>query len=792
MKRKLYVVCLFLLSVLLCAGYAGAYDSSNLTIPSSATAIQYGTSGAGRPLMAYRFGDGKNVMVLGYEIHGYEDNFDKDGGALVWAAGQMMDQLHQNLTLLDEYDWTVYVLPSMNPDGLIDGYSNNGPGRLTTTYIDSSGNLSSAHGVDMNRSFPTGWKRNTSNRNYTGPAPLASMECAALAKFVQDVKGSGVNMCFDVHGWFSQIITSNGKDSTLFNTLHSAFPGNSYSSCRNGSGYFTAYTTALGYISCLFEYPGNVWSFSGFQRSGYCEKFNGAILSLVKSYGQYNPTVYTVATRTQGAGSGSVSGGGSVRSGHKVTLTAAASQGSVFAGWYDETGKQLSADASYSFTVTSDVTVYARFELPVTASVTVKGTGSVTGAGDYASGSTVKLEAAPSSGYYFLGWYDGNGKVLSTDATYSFTIQNNVSIRAQFGAEITALASRSGSVTGAGVLPQDAAATLTAVPQEGHTLQGWYDLSGNLLSTEPSYSFTVGQAQTVVAIFSDDRFYDLKSEDWFLDNVNEAISRKLVQGMTTISFGPDFTMTRAQVVMILSRMEQADTAAATPCHFRDVDQSQWYAGAVNWAYENHIVLGMSDTSFAPDAPITRQQFMTMLVRYLTDVKGLKLDAKDLSFQDQSSIADWALDAVKKAVSIKLVEGYPDGTFQPDNQLPRKEGVTVLVRLAKYLEAQELVKEPETEDKTEDKPENTAEDSSKTETEGKAEDASKTETEDRSKTEDTATPTADPQAVPEAASVTEPTPETAPDASESSPGPQSAESPAPAETSAPDAESAAES
>ena len=217
-KHRLYglLPCLLLL---LCSalftGQAAAYDSSNLTIPSCATAITYGTSGEGRPLMAYRFGSGKNVMVLGYEIHGYEDNYNKDGGALVYAAGQMMNLLASNQSLLEDYDWTVYVLPSMNPDGLISGYTKDGPGRLTTSYLTSSGTLSYAKGIDMNRSFPTGWTSYTSARNYNGPAPLACRESAALAKFVQNVKGGGVNMCFDVHGWFSQIITSNGWDNVL-------------------------------------------------------------------------------------------------------------------------------------------------------------------------------------------------------------------------------------------------------------------------------------------------------------------------------------------------------------------------------------------------------------------------------------------------------------------------------------------------------------------------------------------------------------------------------------------------
>lgn len=168
-RCRTWLPCLFLLvCALFCTGQAAAYDSSNLTIPANATAITYGVSGKGRALMAYKFGSGKNVMVLGYEIHGFEDNYDRDGGALVYAAGQMMNQLSNNIALLDDYDWTVYVLPSMNPDGLLDGTTNNGPGRLTTTYLTSSGTLSSAHGIDMNRSFPTAWVKRTDARNYNG------------------------------------------------------------------------------------------------------------------------------------------------------------------------------------------------------------------------------------------------------------------------------------------------------------------------------------------------------------------------------------------------------------------------------------------------------------------------------------------------------------------------------------------------------------------------------------------------------------------------------------------------
>ena len=703
-KHRLYglLPCLLLLlcSVLF-TGQAAAYDSSNLTIPSCAKAITYGTSGEGRPLMAYQFGSGKNVMILGYEIHGYEDNFNKDGGALVYAAGQMMNLLASNQSLLEDYDWTVYVLPSMNPDGLISGYTEDGPGRLTTSYLTSSGTLSYAKGIDMNRSFPTGWTSYTSARNYNGSGPLACRESAALAKFVQDVRGSGVNMCFDVHGWYSQIITSNGKDNVLYSTLKSAFPNNTYASCRGGRGYFTAYTTTLGYTSCLFEFPSNVYSLQGFQRSGYCEKFNSSILTIAKHYGTYGTRVYAVAARSSGDGSGTIAGSGAYRRGATATLTATPSSGSLFSGWYDDRGNWLSGSTTYKFTVNSNVTVYAKFSIARNVTVKAAGSGTVTGGGTYASGTSVTLTATPFGGHTFIGWYDRNGTLLSTNRSYSFAVTANVTVTAQFGSVITLKSSRSGSVAGAGTYPDNSEVTLTAQPAEGHTFQGWYNLDGKLLSEDSSYTITANGAQTVIGMFQDDVFYDIGSRDWFLDDAMEAASRGMVAGTTTITFDPNQIMTRAQAVAILARMEQADTDSAPVAPFTDVRQSEYYAPAINWAYANKVVMGTSETTFDPNASITRQELVAIVIRYLSEVRGLTLDSAKLTFTDQSKIEAYAREPIQKAVAIGLVYGYPDGSFQPWNRLPRCEGVSILVRLARYLDT--VTVEPDTPDPEPEEP-----------------------------------------------------------------------------------------
>lgn len=95
--------------------------------------IVYGKSGAGRELKAYRYGDGSNVLVAAFAIHGWEDNFDRDGQLLVNTAQDLMEALEHNYdALIKEGDWSVYVLPCLNPDGLYDGWTCDGPGRLTT------------------------------------------------------------------------------------------------------------------------------------------------------------------------------------------------------------------------------------------------------------------------------------------------------------------------------------------------------------------------------------------------------------------------------------------------------------------------------------------------------------------------------------------------------------------------------------------------------------------------------------------------------------------------------------
>jgi hypothetical protein len=116
--------------------------------------------------------------------------------------------------------------------------------------------------------------------------------------------------------------------------------------------------------------------------------------------------------------------------------------------------------------------------------------------------------------------------------------------------------------------------------------------------------------------------------------------------------------TRAQFVKMLVVTDQlAPSTAATPC--LDAAPGDWFAPYVAAAYDAGLVEGVSPTSFAPKAAITREQMALLLAR------ALKLTGTtSLSFTDRSQIDAWALSGVQAAVEAGYLSGFPDGSFQP--------------------------------------------------------------------------------------------------------------------------------
>ena len=220
----------------------------------------------------------------------------------------------------------------------------------------------------------------------------------------------------------------------------------------------------------------------------------------------FKAATYNISTNTAGVGSGTTQGDGSYTAGMAVTLKAIPAPGSKFDEWRDWNGNTVSTNSSYTFTPTSDGNYTAHFTLaPYTITVNKTGNGTTTGGGSYIHNATVTLTATPSSGYQFTNWTDTSGTIVSSNQTYSFAATENRTLTANFTAityTIIVNTNGPGTVTGAGSYNNDQLVTLTATPNANASFTNWIDGGGNIISTNPTYSFTASMDRVLTANFA--------------------------------------------------------------------------------------------------------------------------------------------------------------------------------------------------------------------------------------------------------------------------------------------------
>ena len=218
---------------------------------------------------------------------------------------------------------------------------------------------------------------------------------------------------------------------------------------------------------------------------------------------------YTVNVSANPANGGTVTGGGNYQVGQSCTVTATANSGYTFTNW-SENGTIVSTQPSYTFVVNGNRTLVANFQaLPQTYTISVSANptngGTVTGGGTYQQGQQCTVHATANTGYTFTNWTE-NGNVVSTQANYTFTVNSNRTLVANFTLQqftITALVDPSqwaGGVEGGGVYTYGQSCTLTATPTVPYIFVNWTK-NGIQVSTNATYTFTVTESATYVAHF---------------------------------------------------------------------------------------------------------------------------------------------------------------------------------------------------------------------------------------------------------------------------------------------------
>ena len=175
-------------------------------------------------------------------------------------------------------------------------------------------------------------------------------------------------------------------------------------------------------------------------------------------------------------------------------------------------------------------------------------------------------------------------------------------------------------------------------------------------------------------------FTDVAESRWSYPYIREMYEAGVIDGMTPTTFEPAGNVTRAQFVKMLALLQSADVSAYASGPFTDVPGDAWYARYVNWAAANAIVNGTSETTFDPNAAISRQDMAVMLYRYAQQYGIVLPEQTAAPFTDEGSVAAYALPAVQALHRAGVINGMPDGSFRPYDTATREQACAVLCAL----------------------------------------------------------------------------------------------------------------
>ncbi len=174
-----------------------------------------------------------------------------------------------------------------------------------------------------------------------------------------------------------------------------------------------------------------------------------------------------------------------------------------------------------------------------------------------------------------------------------------------------------------------------------------------------------------------DIFIDVAPNAWYKDAVQYAYENGLMTGVSANEFAPDATTTRGMIVSMLARLEGVESA--NDAGFADVSD-EWYATAVNWAASVGVVNGYEDNTFRPNDAITREQLAAILMNYAA-YKGQDVSARASldAYSDAENVSTWATDTMQWAVAKGLLTGVTADTLQPQGAATRAQVAAILQR-----------------------------------------------------------------------------------------------------------------
>jgi len=349
------------------------------------------------------------------------------------------------------------------------------------------------------------WSLATASNSNIGPALVNTIITSSLNSPSTYIAFTIEGDLYQYDNWFIDEVTVQSAGSQSYSVSTSASPV-SGGSTSGGGNYITGQTVTV------VATPNTNWNFLNWTE-------NGNVVSTLSSYtftassnrvlvANFSMNQVTVSTSSSPSSGGSTTGSGTYAIGNQVTVAATAAIGYEFVNWTQD-GNVVSANASYSFTLTGSVNLVANFTVLQytvnTASNPLAG-GNTSGGGIYSYNAAVTVVATSASGWDFTGWYE-NGTMVSGNTAYTFNALDNHNLEAHFVQQVqvysvlvAANPQQAGIVTGGGSATAGSVITVMANPNQSWKFVNWTE-NGSQVANTPEYTFTITANRTLVANF---------------------------------------------------------------------------------------------------------------------------------------------------------------------------------------------------------------------------------------------------------------------------------------------------
>ncbi len=177
-------------------------------------------------------------------------------------------------------------------------------------------------------------------------------------------------------------------------------------------------------------------------------------------------------------------------------------------------------------------------------------------------------------------------------------------------------------------------------------------------------------------------FRDLDNHAWATHQIRVLCDSGVINGINTYVFAPSQPVTREQFVKMLVEAFDITENEDNITAFTDVSADAWYYPYIKAAASAGIVNGLSETHFGVGQPITREQMATMVYRTCSSI-GIAMDTAAFEFADSSEISSWASTAVSAMAANGIINGMGNNLFAPKNNAERAQAAVLIYNVMKF-------------------------------------------------------------------------------------------------------------